>query len=84
MVEWLCNTEHRTTSLNAQFIILFSNPRDRTQITHLAKQVNPTDVKFVIDAIGLYKIQMNESDTGTLMSKVICLVQKHLMIHMNT
>ena len=47
---FLKSPEHRTTSLNAQFIILFSNPRDKTQITHLARQVNPTDVKFVIDA----------------------------------
>ena len=41
-------------------------------------------IKDEILPIGLYKIQMNESATGTLMSKVICLVQKHLMIHMNT
>ena len=42
--------EHRTASLNANYIILFSNPRDRSQIMYLAKQVNPTDVKFVVDA----------------------------------
>ena len=41
---------HRTTSLNANFIILFSNPRDKTQIMHLARQISPSNTKFVMDA----------------------------------
>jgi hypothetical protein len=33
--------EHRTISLNSQYMILFANPRDSSQIRHLAKQVLP-------------------------------------------
>lgn len=32
---------HRTISLNATYILLFKNPRDKSQITHLDKQVFP-------------------------------------------
>src|SRR6185436_6207776 len=31
----------RTMSLNSQYLILFKNPRDATQITHLARQMYP-------------------------------------------
>ena len=31
--------EHRTISLNATYIVLFKNPRDKSQVTHLDKQV---------------------------------------------
>lgn len=37
----------RDISLNASYIILFKNPRDRAQIQHLARQVCPENVKFV-------------------------------------
>ena len=33
--------EHRTISLNATYIVLFKNPRDKSQVTHLDKQVYP-------------------------------------------
>ena len=33
--------EHRTISLNATYIVLFKNPRDRSQVTHLDKQIYP-------------------------------------------
>ena len=32
---------HRTISLNATYIVLFKNPRDMSQVTHLDKQVYP-------------------------------------------
>ena len=32
---------HRTISLNANYIALFRNPRDASQIVHLAKQMRP-------------------------------------------
>ena len=33
--------EHRTISLNATYIVLFTNPIDRSQVTHLDKQIYP-------------------------------------------
>lgn len=39
--------EQRTISLNAHYIILFKNPRDMNQITHLAKQMYPGKNKFL-------------------------------------
>ena len=44
------NKERRTISLNAQYMVLFKNPRDTSQITHLAKQMYPGKVKFVQDS----------------------------------
>jgi len=46
------NKEHRTISLNAQYLVLFKNPRDASQITHLAKQMYPHDVKFFTEVFG--------------------------------
>jgi len=40
----------RDISLNAHYIVLFKNPRDRAQIKHLARQVYPRDPKFIEDA----------------------------------
>ena len=42
--------ESRTISLNAQYMVVFKNPRDASQITHLAKQMYPGHVKFVQEA----------------------------------
>jgi hypothetical protein len=40
----------RDVNLNAHYIFAFKNPRDRTQITHLARQVAPTDWRRVHSA----------------------------------
>lgn len=40
----------RDISLNANYIVVFKNPRDRAQIRHLARQVYPDDPKFVEEA----------------------------------
>lgn len=40
----------RDISLNSSYIIFFKNPRDRTQIRHLARQVYPDNAKFVEEA----------------------------------
>jgi len=37
--------EHRTISLNSHYIVVFKNPRDISQIVHLAKQAYPGKVK---------------------------------------
>lgn len=43
-------TYARDISLNASYIVLFKNPRDRAQIQHLARQVYPEDPKFLKEA----------------------------------
>lgn len=48
----------RDISLNSGYIIFFKNPRDRTQIRHLARQVFPENSKFVEEA---YKDATNEA-----------------------
>ena len=44
------NKESRTISLNSQYMVVFKNPRDASQMTHLARQVYPGRAKFVQDA----------------------------------
>ena len=41
------NKEQRTISLNSHYIVLLKNPRDGSQITHLAKQMYPDRVSYV-------------------------------------
>jgi len=40
----------RDISLNANYIVVSKNPRDRAQIRHLARQVYPDDPKFLEEA----------------------------------
>ena len=42
--------EMRTLSLNSHYIILFKNPRDRLQISTLARQMYPGKSKYLIEA----------------------------------
>ena len=44
------NKEQRTISLNSHYIVVFKNPRDASQITHLAKQMYPGKLKYVQEA----------------------------------
>ena len=47
---FLKHKESRTISLNAQYMVVFKNPRDASQVTHLAKQMYPGRVNFVQEA----------------------------------
>ena len=40
----------RDISLNAQYIVIFRNLRDRAQITHLSRQLCPEDPRFLQEA----------------------------------
>lgn len=40
----------RDISLNAHYIVVFKNPRDRSQIQHFARQLYPENSKFVQEA----------------------------------
>jgi hypothetical protein len=44
------NKEQRTISLNSHYLVVFKNPRDSSQITHLAKQMYPGKLKYVQEA----------------------------------
>ena len=44
------NKESRTISLNSQYMVVFKNPRDASQMSHLARQMYPEHVKFAQDA----------------------------------
>lgn len=41
---------HRTVSLNAQYIVLFKNPRDASQVEILARQMFPKQSSYLVDA----------------------------------
>ena len=42
--------ESRAISINAQYMVLFKNPRDNTQVVNFAKQVYPGRVKYMQEA----------------------------------
>ena len=44
------HNDHRTISLNTHYIILFKNPRDASQVTHLAKQMFPGNTRLMVEA----------------------------------
>lgn len=41
------NKESRTISLNTHYMVIFKNPRDASQIGHLARQMYPGRLKYV-------------------------------------
>ena len=47
------NKEHRTISLNAHYLVIFKNPRDASQVSHLAKQMYPGEAEYVKEAFAL-------------------------------
>ena len=44
------NKEQRTITLNSHYLVVFKNPRDVSQINHLAKQMYPGKLKYVQEA----------------------------------
>ena len=76
------NKESRTISLNSQYMIVFKNPRDVTQMTTLAKQMYPGRVKFVQEAFAdatstpygylLIDLKQNTPDDMRLHSYALC------------
>jgi len=43
---------HRTVSLNAHYMVLFKNPRDKSQIDVLGRQMYPSNSRFLTDAFA--------------------------------
>lgn len=46
----LFHKNQRSISLNSDYMIIFKNARDQSQINHLAKQFIPNNTKFLLDA----------------------------------
>ena len=46
------NKHTRTISLNAHYLVIFKNPRDISQIIHLAKQMYPGNIHFLQEVFG--------------------------------
>lgn len=46
------NPVYRTISLNAMYITMFKNPRDKSQFTSFAKQISPRNINWVQDAFA--------------------------------
>ncbi|KAJ8026992.1 hypothetical protein HOLleu_31991 [Holothuria leucospilota] len=44
--------ETRNITLNAHYIVLFRNPRDKSQVSSLARQMHPGQVKFMQEAFS--------------------------------
>ena len=57
-------SELRTLSVNSQYMILFNNPRDRSAVSHLAKQVFPGNVHQLNEA---YSAATGERPYGYLL-----------------
>ena len=57
-------SELRTLSINSQYMVLFNNPRDRSAVAHLAKQVFPGNVHLMNRA---YQMATNERPYGYLL-----------------
>ena len=49
---FLKSPHHRTCSLNTHILGVFKNPRDKSQIFHLARQVAPDNPKFILSAFA--------------------------------
>jgi hypothetical protein len=39
----------RSLSLNTHYMIIFNNPRDKSQITYMAKQIFPKHIKYLVE-----------------------------------
>ena len=55
------NKEQRTISLNSHYLVVFKNPRDASQITHLAKQMYPGKLKYVQESAKYASFQQQTS-----------------------
>ena len=50
VVQNLFRKQQRTMSLNTHYMFLFKNPRDSAFISHLARQIYPTNSKFMVES----------------------------------
>lgn len=70
----------RDMSLNSHYVVMFKNPRDRAQISHMSRQVSPQDSKHVQEAFEnatqeahgylLFDFKQSTPDTHRLRTKI--------------
>ncbi len=83
--------EIRSITLNAQYIILFKNPRDRLQVTHLARQMYAGDSKVMEEAFqdatakphGYLLIDLKQSTPEHLRLRTNILPKQELAVYVN-
>ena len=76
--------ETRTRSLNAQYLVLFKNPRDKTQAANLARQMFPGESGVLIRAFhdatrlpyGYILIDLHQATADTLRLRTHCIPTK--------
>lgn len=73
---FLASKQFRTISLNAHYMVLFKNPRDNSQIIHLAKQIFPGRVKFVQESF----MDATEHQYGYLLVDLRATTPEHLRL----
>lgn len=44
------NAKFRDVSLNATYVVIFKNPRDKTQISSFSRQFSPGNSKYIVKA----------------------------------
>jgi hypothetical protein len=83
--------EIRTITLNAQYIILFKNPRDQLQVSHLARQMYAKDSKVMEEAFqdatskphGYLLIDLKQSTPDYLRLRSNILPGQELTVYVN-
>ena len=66
--------ESRTMSLNTQYLVLFKSPRDKQQITTLARQMYPNRSHYLIqqnDGYLLVDLKQSTSEEDRLQSNIV-------------
>ncbi|MPV02350.1 hypothetical protein FVA96_24470 [Escherichia coli] len=66
----------RTISLNTNYLILFKNPRDKYQITLLARQMFPGNTKYFLEAFN----DATQQSYGYLLIDYKALTPEHLRL----
>lgn len=79
----------RDISLNSSYIIFFKNPRDKTQIRYLARQVFPENPKFVEEAYkdatkeahGYLMVDLKQNTSDIYRLKTNIFEQQHCIVY---
>lgn len=80
----------RTQSLNAHYLVLFKNPRDRQQVMHLARQIYPRNVNFVLTSFedatsqrehGYLLVDLNTTTKEELRLRTNILIEDKQSVH---
>lgn len=84
------NKEQRTISLNSHYLVVFKNPRDASQMTHLAKQIYPGKVKYVQESYkdatliphGYLLIDLRQDTPDQLRLRISIFPSEHQVVYL--